>query len=236
MDNSRKFEEKAQWCIDQHRNTNHTYDGEPYEFHLEMVVSAVKEFIEIGRTALMTETRGESNIERLTHLRKNQFGLEMEDEVMELLTEALYKEIDELLILAGYGHDTIEDTRVTYNEVLKALGIKNVAEIIYALTNEKGKNRKQRANRKYYVGIRNTPGATFVKLCDRIANVRYSRSKWEEDPENNSMYQKYYEENFGFLTDLGISEDGTIYDPMKAHLREIFKPIADRLNSITLGI
>jgi hypothetical protein len=47
------------------------------------------------------------------------------------------------------------------------------ADIIYAVTNDKGKNRKERAGVKYYEGIRKTPGAVFVKLCDRIANVQY---------------------------------------------------------------
>ena len=49
------------------------------------------------------------------------------------------------------------------------------ADLAYALTNEKGKNRKERANDKYYEGIRNTPFATYLKICDRMANVTYSK-------------------------------------------------------------
>jgi (p)ppGpp synthase/HD superfamily hydrolase len=64
---------------------------------------------------------------------------------------------------------------------------KNVAEIVYALTNEKGKTREQRANDKYYKGIKETPYATFVKLCDRMANLEYSK---KTSPKMTKVYQK----------------------------------------------
>lgn len=103
------------------------------------------------------------------------------------------------IILAAWGHDLIEDTRVSYNDVSKVLGF-YAADIIYAVTNEKGKNRKERANDKYYEGIRNTPGAVFVKLCDRIANVQYSKMT------GSRMFEMYEKENDGFLSKLGFSE------------------------------
>ena len=37
------------------------------------------------------------------------------------------------------------------------------AEIVYALTNDKGRTRKERAGEHYYAGIRETPYAPFVK-------------------------------------------------------------------------
>lgn len=77
------------------------------------------------------------------------------------------------VIAACWVHDTIEDCRQTFNDVKTATNLA-VAELAYAVTNEKGRTRAERANSKYYEGIRNTPNATFVKLCDRIANVQYS--------------------------------------------------------------
>jgi len=103
------------------------------------------------------------------------------------------------VIMAAYGHDLIEDTRVSYNDVKEVLGF-SVAEIVYAVSNEKGKNRKERANDKYYEGIRNTPGAVFVKLCDRIANVQYSKMT------KSRMFEMYKKENNHFLTSLGFFE------------------------------
>lgn len=85
------------------------------------------------------------------------------------------------LIFGAYFHDSIEDARLTYNDVT-AIARKYMtnqqaylaAEIVYALTNEKGRNRATRANEKYYSGIRETPFAPFVKMCDRFANMSYS--------------------------------------------------------------
>jgi (p)ppGpp synthase/HD superfamily hydrolase len=77
------------------------------------------------------------------------------------------------VLAAVFAHDVIEDTRQTYGDVKKELG-ERVAEIVYAVTNEKGKNRKERANDVYYSRIRRKKNADFVKLCDRLSNVRYS--------------------------------------------------------------
>ena len=100
------------------------------------------------------------------------------------------------VVLAGcWVHDLIEDARQTYNDVKKVCGLE-VAELAYALTNEKGKTRKERANDKYYEGIRNTPYATFIKLCDRIANYDYSCAK------GSSMGKKYKEEMPDFVSKL----------------------------------
>lgn len=100
------------------------------------------------------------------------------------------------IMMVAYGHDLIEDTRVSYNDVVEHLG-QEAADIIYALTNEKGKNRKERANDKYYEGIRNTKGAVFVKLCDRIANVQYSKMT------GSRMFEMYKKENDNFIAQLG---------------------------------
>ena len=112
--------------------------------------------------------------------------------------------------LACWGHDLIEDCRVSYNDCKECL-CSDAADIIYAVTNEKGKNRKERANDKYYLGIETTPGALFVKLCDRIANVQYSKltkSKMFEMYKNENekfkdfLYDEDYKEMFDYLDSL----------------------------------
>ena len=90
-----------------------------------------------------------------------------------------------ILFMAAYYHDTLEDARLTYNDLCKRftriseqvgmpLPVRLAAEVVYALTNEKGRTREERADERYYAGIRRTPLATFVKMCDRLANVRHS--------------------------------------------------------------
>lgn len=87
------------------------------------------------------------------------------------------------LFFGGYFHDSIEDARLSYNDVMKLAKSMMTddqaymaTEIVYALTNDKGRNRAERAGEKYYKGIRETPYAPFVKLCDRYANIYYTCS------------------------------------------------------------
>jgi len=101
-------------------------------------------------------------------------------------------------LAAAWVHDVIEDCRQTYNDVLKATN-KDVAELAYALTNEKGKSRKERANDKYYDGINACRYASLLKVCDRIANLKYSIQT------KSRMADMYIKENEDFLNKIYVS-------------------------------
>ena len=116
----------------------------------------------------------------------------------------------DIVLAACWAHDTIEDCRVTYNDVKESLG-EEIAEIVYALTNEKGKNRKERANGKYYAGIAASPLATFVKVCDRIANFEYSIAN------GTRMAEMYAKENREFVGRLLMFH----FTEMFAHLTKL---------------
>ena len=184
---------KVNWCIEQHRKTNHFYDTYlPYEFHLRMVNHTAEQWKHLLDDKLDYFT-GKENVGARG------------DETVTLRTACL---------LATWGHDLIEDARVSYNDVKDNLG-QEVADIVYAVTNEKGKTRKERANDKYYEGIRSTPGAVFVKLCDRIANVQYSKMT------GSRMFEMYKKENINFMVQLG-REVGNPYEPMFQYLNNLF--------------
>lgn len=121
---------------------------------------------------------------------------------------------DTIIFLSALGHDLLEDTHLSYNDVKNVLGFE-AAEIIYALTNEKGRTRKERANDKYYEGIRNTEGAVFVKLCDRIANVRYGKIT------GSRMVEMYKKENPNFIEKLGYEPEHEL-EEMFNYLNELF--------------
>ena len=117
------------------------------------------------------------------------------------------------LFFGGYFHDSIEDARVTYNDVM------NIArqwlteeqalmatEIVYALTNDKGRTRAERAGEKYYKGIRETLYAPFVKLCDRLANVTYTCSV-DSGNKGNRMREVYKQEMAHFLPSIDPHSD-----------------------------
>lgn len=108
------------------------------------------------------------------------------------------------LFFGAYYHDSIEDARLTYNDVKStARGYMDeaqalmAAEIAYALTNDKGRTRAERAGEKYYQGIRETPYAPFVKLADRLANISYSFTHCHEA--NAHMKEVYRNELPHFL-------------------------------------
>lgn len=109
------------------------------------------------------------------------------------------------LFFGGYYHDSIEDARQSYNDVMRTgRGFLTeeqaftATEIVYALTNDKGRTRAERAGEKYYKGIRETPYAPFVKLCDRLANVTYSCTM-SDNGTNSHMREVYKGEMHHFL-------------------------------------
>jgi len=130
------------------------------------------------------------------------------------------------LLFAAYFHDSIEDARLTYHDVnrlaekfMDAPAALLAAEIVYALTNEKGRTRAERANEKYYAGIRATPFAPFVKLCDRHANMAYSLTA---NPEGRTrMGEVYLREWPHFLQSI------TVRDTADIRLRLPHKLLAD---------
>lgn len=93
---------------------------------------------------------------------------------------------DEVLA-ACWCHDIMEDTGESYNDVAKMLGC-NVADYVITVTDEIGKNRKEKALRTY-LKIMNSYQGTFIKLCDRIANSTNSKNN------KHSMFNKYKKEH-----------------------------------------
>ena len=117
------------------------------------------------------------------------------------------------LYFGSFFHDSIEDTRQTYHDIMKRARkwMKEdqalmATEIVYALTNDKGRTRAERAGEKYYEGIRQTPYAPFVKLCDRLANVTYSCSV-DNGRVGSRMREIYKEEMPHFLPSLTTDSD-----------------------------
>ena len=92
---------------------------------------------------------------------------------------------DEDIIIAGYLHDVMEDTATSYNDIVQNFN-KEVAEIVYAVTDELGKNRKER-KLKTIPKIKANRKAIVVKLADRIVNV-------SSGGELNDMYIQEYKQ------------------------------------------
>ena len=142
------------------------------------------------------------------------------------------REEDVVPIFFGcYYHDSIEDARLTYNDVVRTARkwmteeqAQMAAEIVYALTNEKGRTRAERAGEKYFQGIRATPYAPFVKLCDRLANVTYSCSV-DNGRNGNRMREVYKNEMRHFLPSIISDTD----DPRRQVPFEVITALAEIL-------
>lgn len=132
------------------------------------------------------------------------------------------KKYQGVVIASLYLHDSVEDTMKTYRDVYDVF-YKNygeevatmIADIVFACTNDKGKTRKERAGKKYYKGIRNTPYATFVKIMDRLGNGNYSKKA------GSTMFKKYKQENADFVS--ALKGTNTILGTIKYFLNKLFK-------------
>ena len=133
-----------------HASTNQMYDAEvglPYRYHLDLAVN-------IARSNLV-------------------------------FIQGISPDLCRLLIFSTAFHDVLEDTRETYNDLLRLSesylsddwSRRQAVEAVYAVTNEKGRNRHERANEAYYAGIRNTAFAPYIKVCDRVANMTFAFRK-----------------------------------------------------------
>ena len=87
--------------------------------------------------------------------------------------------------------------------------------MVFAVTNNRGRTRDERADEDYYRGIRNTPYATFIKLCDRLANVEYSAVFGEE-----RMMNVYRNEAPHFFSTIKSDLPEADYTPMVKALKK----------------
>lgn len=91
-----------------------------------------------------------------------------------------------------FTHDIREDTDATESDFIEAFGEGRGISLFHVtglLTDEPGKNRKERKMKTYHK-IRRDDIAIFVKLCDRVANMREAVKS--NDWSHASMYAREY--------------------------------------------
>jgi (p)ppGpp synthase/HD superfamily hydrolase len=136
-----------------------------------------------------------------------------EDVYKVLLRFGFTEDRDLDILTASFLHDTLEDTNNSYNDLKKAFG-ENIAEIVYCVTDEMGRNRKEKKE-KTLPKIRSNPKAVILKVADRIANVEFGKS------EGSSQFSMYQNEHAEFVYNLRIYRQ---IDPMWEHLEKILFP------------
>jgi hypothetical protein len=127
------------------------------------------------------------------------------------------------LVIAGLmNHEDLEDFRMTWNDVrnicnefydvdsrsvsyIEDFG-ERVADIVYCVTDEKGKTRAERKSNKYYKELSENKFAVFVKLADISANTLFSKLT------GSSMYKKYKSEFAHFKEKCYVEEYKEFFD------------------------
>jgi (p)ppGpp synthase/HD superfamily hydrolase len=111
----------------------------------------------------------------------------------------------------AYLHDVLEDTNCTEVEISQNFG-EYTLDIIKRVTDEPGKNRKER-HEKTYPKINESITAKILKLADRIANVENCIAN------KSDLFKMYRKEYTGFRKALWSSVDHmTIAQKMWEHL------------------
>lgn len=104
---------------------------------------------------------------------------------------SIVRKYGEAAEVVAYLHDVVEDTDVSLDEIEKQFG-SLVARCVAILTDEPGKDRKERKSKTYakmakVTGEKNL--ALLVKAADRLANVRASVAD-----KNNKLIEMYKSE------------------------------------------
>ena len=117
------------------------------------------------------------------------------------------------VLFASPLHDVLEDTSCTFDGLAMVFG-KDLADLVFCVTDEPGKNRKER-KAKTYPKIQSDANAIALKLCDRIANVTHCLND-----DNKSLLGMYKKEQSEFETQL---KEHNIYPKLWDELEELLK-------------
>lgn len=112
----------------------------------------------------------------------------------------------ETLLAAAWLHDVLEDTMTLWSDVASACG-DEVMRLVLAVTDEPGKDRKERKARTYPKIRAAGRLAVALKLADRIANVRASCAPGA----SHSFLKMYRTEHIEFTKALYQTSDNLDY-------------------------
>lgn len=121
--------------------------------------------------------------------------------------------IDKEMLTAGFLHDTMEDTGVSFDTLVDLFGLR-VAAMVEGVTDAPGENRKAR-KAATYPKIKATTGALPIKLADRISNVEHGLNTG-----NVRMQKMYAKEQAEFSSQLRVLGE---YDAMWNHLESLLR-------------
>jgi hypothetical protein len=127
-------------------------------------------------------------------------------------------------LIGAYGHDSIEDARLSYNGVKDIFG-DIVADIIFGCTESTGKDRKERHDSDYFIRMMSKYNSQatitiLVKIADMLKNFTYGLLTC------SNMINKYKKEYINFEENLNLLYEEEYRDKLNIAL-EIYKKRLD---------
>lgn len=124
----------------------------------------------------------------------------------------------DIVRMGAICHDLIEDARLTYNDIkngvfsLTIYQLNQLADIIFACTELRGKDRDERHGPEFIQGLKDNKLGLFVKLCDISANVGFGLLT------NSTMVARYRKEFPKFKEQLYLDEYKPLFDHIEKQL------------------
>ena len=144
-------------------------------------------------------------------------------EVMQILRE---NDADEITIAAGLLHDTIEDARVTYDEILTCFG-KEVADIVKDESEHKEMPYRAR-KAEHMQRLKNASRKSKMVTCaDKLSNIKstyidlkyYGDKTWDKFNGTKEDLRWYYSLALDSLREI---EETAMYQKLKYYVGEVF--------------
>jgi (p)ppGpp synthase/HD superfamily hydrolase len=114
------------------------------------------------------------------------FHVEQVARIVEVVTQ------DPQIIASAYLHDTLEDTKTTFQELEKEFGLK-IANLVYEVTHEGKKDRYG-----YYFPRLKSKEAILIKFADRLSNLSrmscWSKKRQEQYLRKSKFWKNNLEE------------------------------------------
>lgn len=128
---------------------------------------------------------------------------------LDILGDDISKEQRQIIGATALLHDTLEDTKASYNQILKYFGQK-IANNVLALTKNYKLPSSERMGDSLKRIVSTSKEAAMVKMADRIVNITHLHPKWD------------YEKSKEYLEEARL-----IYDALHSYSPKL----ADVLNS-----
>lgn len=159
-----------------------SYYIEPLIIKLQIQNSKIKEAIEFATTMHKGQTRHDGS-DYINHPIR----------VANYVSKFKQSKNLDMIVICAYLHDTLEDTKTTYYDIIEKFGIQVASIVLELTTDEDLKNEIGKEKYLKYRMKKMSSYALVIKLCDRLDNLKDLKNS------NEKFRQKYVKETIGII-------------------------------------